>query len=296
MVFKSLGEAFGYLVKTPLVWLIGLVTALILLLSYYVYEMVGLLTASSVFLVFIFMLPAVLAGTYGIIYENSTSFSVFKNYALKGYFRCLLPLLITGILAFVISQFIAYLLMLTGLSFASAAQFTMFIYVPIFFFCYFADISAVVNNLRVFESLKDSALRVLNNSLSVAGYYLVNILYMILAMILGSFVWAALATEPLLHMMNVTETELLSYSQEELMAFSQTFGQDIGMALFTDPSIIFATVVAGVFMAIVFLPLFVAYKACYFKKTSPFAFPDVTPEMMEPEGEYDEKGRWYKYK
>lgn len=292
MVLKSLGEAFGHLVKTPLLWLIGIVSAVILLVSYVVYEEVGLLTASSLFIVLLFMLPAVLSGVYGVVYENTNSFSVFKRYALSGYFRCLLPLLLTIVLAFVFSQFIAYLLMLFGVEYAAALQIGMFIYVPLFFFFYFADISAVVNNLRMFQSLKDSTLRVLNGSFSVTGYYLVNIVFMFLAMFMGSFVWAAFAAEPLLSLMDVTEEQLLSYSQEELMELSQSLDPSV----FADPSLMFAGILAVMFMALVFLPIITAYKVCYFKKTAPFELPELTPEMLEPEGEYDDKGRWFKYK
>jgi hypothetical protein len=296
MVFRALGEAFGWLAKTPLIWLSGIAAAIVLFAGYFVYDAAGIMTASSVVLVLLFMFPAVLAGTYGLISENSVSFRVFRDYALKGYFRCLLPLLLTGMLAWVLSQFLAYLLMLTGTSYPAALQFSLFVYVPVLFFCFFADITAVVHNLRMFESLKDSALRVLNRPLSAAGYYLMNILLLFLASVFGSFIWAALAAEPLLRVLNVTEEQLLSYSQEELMAFSGALGTDVRAAAFSDSSLLFATVTAGALTAAVFLPLLVAYKACYFRKTSPFSVPELTPEMMNPEGEYDEKGRWYKYK
>lgn len=292
MVLTSLGEAFGWLAKTPLVWLIGIVSAGILLISYYIYEAVGFMTATSVALVLMFMLPAVLAGTYGIIYENKTSFSVFKEYALKGYFRCLLPLLVTGLVAWVFSQFVGYLFILMGLDAVSAFQIGMFIFVPVVFFCYFADITAVVNNLRVFQSLKDSTMRVLNGSLSVAGYYLINIALVFLAGFIATFAMTALAVEPMLAMLNLTEEELLLLSSEELTAL----GQELGTSMLTNPEFIFAITVALSFVTLIFLPLLVAYKACYFKRTKVLELPEITPEMLEPEGEYDEKGRWYKYK
>ena len=56
----------------------------------------------------------------------------------------------------------------------------------------------------------------------------------------------------------------------------------------------FAGFTALAVCAVIFVPLFTLYKACYFAKTSALVLPDVP--AAEPEGEYDEKGRWYKYK
>lgn len=279
MVLKSLGEALGYLGKTPLVWTPGIAAAGIILLGYWLFQQVGVLTASSVGFVLLFILPFLLAGTYGIISEDTKSFSVFRRYAVTGYFRCLLPILLTFLLAYLFSQFIAYLLMLTGMNLMSAANVAMFIFIPVVFFCYFADVTAVVNNQRMFQSLKDSALRVMNGSFSIAVFYLVNVVILIAGSILASFIWTALAADELLPLTQMTQEELLAMTQDELFA------------MMTSPEIVFASAVALAVCALILVPLFVTYKACYFKRTSPV----LLTAPPETDGAYDEKGRWYKY-
>ncbi len=281
MVLKSLGEAFGYLGKSPLVWTPGVAAAGIILLGYWLFQQIGILTASAVVFVLLFILPFLLAGTYGIISEETGSFSVFRRYAVTGYFRCLLPILLTFLLAYLFSQFIAYLLMLMGMSLMSAANIAMFIFIPVVFFCYFADVTAVVNNLRMFQSLKDSALRVMNGSFSIAVFYLVNVGILIVGSLAASFIWAALAADELLPLTQMTQEELLAMTQDELFA------------MMTSPEIVFASAMTLAVCALVLVPLFAAYKACYFKRTSPFLMAAAAPP--ETEGEYDEKGRWYKY-
>ncbi|HJK61000.1 MAG TPA: hypothetical protein O0X90_04555, partial [Methanocorpusculum sp.] len=67
MAVQSLGEAVGWMLRSPYVWLSGLWTAAILLISWYLYTNIGIMTAFSVAFVLAFVLPALIAGTYGIV-------------------------------------------------------------------------------------------------------------------------------------------------------------------------------------------------------------------------------------
>ncbi|MDV0444404.1 hypothetical protein [Methanorbis rubei] len=290
MAIQSLGQAFGWLVKTPLVWLSGIASAAILMLGWYLYTEIGVNTAISVVLVLSFVLPALFAGTYGLIAENSTSPSLFGKYAVHGYFRCLLPILLTILIAWVIWQFIAYLLMAFGMNLMASTQTAMFILIPIIFFCYFADVTAVVNKLRMFQSIKDSFLRVMNGSIFTAIFYLMNVMILIASSFVASFIWTVLAADQLMPLVSMTESEVLAMTPEEILA------------LFASPEVIFATFVTISLCALILVPLLTVYKAVYFKKTSPIQLPTreevaaATAAVAEQEGEYDEKGRWYKYK
>lgn len=282
MALQSLEEAAGWIAKSPYVWLSGLWTAAVFLLAWYLYANVGVMTAVSVSMVLAFVLPAFIAGTYGIVAEHESSLAVFRRYAVHGYFRQLLPSLLVFLIAWVISQFISYLLMMSGFGLMESAQVVMFVFIPVVFFCYFADVTAVVNEKRVFASVKDSFLRVMNGSFSVAIFYLVNVALLIAVSFIGSPVFAALATDAFLPLASMTEAELLSLGPMELLA------------IMSAPEVVFAVFTALVVCAVIFVPLFTLYKACYFSKTSALVLPDV--QAAEPEGEYDEKGRWYKYK
>lgn len=281
MVLQSLEKAAEWMVKSPYVWLSGLWTAVVLLLCGYLYVHVGIMTAVSVAVVLAFVLPALIAGTYGIVTENASSFCIFRRYAVHGYFRCLLPTILAFLIAGVISQFISYLLLMVGMNLMASAQMAMFVFIPVVFFCYFADMTAVVNELHVFASVKDSFLRVMNGSFSVAVFYLVNVALLIAAAFIGSFVMAALAAEQFLPFASMTEAELLALTPEQML--------EIMSAL----EIMFSGFAALAVCAVIFVPLFTLYKACYFAKTAVLVLPEVETEL---EGEFDEKGRWYKYK
>lgn len=280
MVLQSLGEAAGWMARSPYVWLSGLWTAMVLLLCGYVYAHVGVMTMVSVGVVLVFVLPALIAGTYGVVVENESSFRVFRWYAVHGYFRQLLSSLLVFLIAWVFSQFVSYLLMAFGLGMMASAQMAMFVFVPVVFFCYFADVTAVVNEKGVFASVKDSFLRVMNGSFSVAFFYLVNVLLLIAASFLGSLLLTIFAEDQFLPFASMTEAELLSLTSDEIFA------------IMSAPEIVFAGFMAFAVCAVVFIPLFTLYKACFFEKTSVLVLPEV---VTEQEGEYDEKGRWYKY-
>ncbi|HJK66518.1 MAG TPA: hypothetical protein O0X71_00995 [Methanocorpusculum sp.] len=281
MAVQSLGEAVGWMLRSPYVWLSGLWTAAILLISWYLYTNIGIMTAFSVAFVLAFVLPALIAGTYGIVAESESSFRVFRRYAVCCYFRQLLTSILVFLIAWVFSQFISYMLLVLGFGMGASMQVALFVFIPVIFFCYFADVTAVINEKRIFASVKDSFLRVANGSFSLAVFYLINIGLLILASFVLSLVFAVFAGDALLPVASMTEAELLSLSQEELLA------------LMSAPEVVFAGFAAFAVCAVFFVPLFTLYKVCFFGRTAALVLPDMPPR--EPVGEYDEKGRWYKY-
>lgn len=281
MAVQSLGEAVGWMLRSPYVWLSGLWTAAVLLLAWYLYTNIGIMTAFSVAFVLAFVLPALIAGTYGIVAESESSFRVFRRYAVCCYFRQLLTSILVFLIAWVFSQFISYMLLVLGFGMGASMQVALFVFIPVIFFCYFADVTAVINEKRIFASVKDSFLRVANGSFSLAVFYLINIGLLILASFVLSLVFAVFAGDALLPVASMTEAELLSLSQDELLA------------LMSAPEVVFAGFAAFAVCAVFFVPLFTLYKACFFGRTAALVLPDMPPR--EPVGEYDEKGRWYKY-
>lgn len=281
MAVQSLGEAVGWMLRSPYVWLSGLWTAAILLISWYLYTNIGIMTAFSVAFVLAFVLPALIAGTYGIVAESESSFRVFRRYAVCCYFRQLLTSILVFLIAWVFSQFISYMLLVLGFGMGASMQVALFVFIPVIFFCYFADVTAVINEKRIFASVKDSFLRVANGSFSLAVFYLINIGLLILASFVLSLVFAAVAGDALLPVASMTQDEILSLSQDELLA------------IMSAPEVVFAGFAAFAVCAVFFVPLFTLYKVCFFGRTAALVLPDMPPR--EPVGEYDEKGRWYKY-
>ena len=281
MAVQSLGEAVGWMLRSPYVWLSGLWTAAILLISWYLYTNIGIMTAFSVAFVLAFVLPALIAGTYGIVAESESSFRVFRRYAVCCYFRQLLTSILVFLIAWVFSQFISYMLLVLGFGMGASMQVALFVFIPVIFFCYFADVTAVINEKRIFASVKDSFLRVANGSFSLAVFYLINIGLLILASFVLSLVFAAVAGDALLPVASMTQDEILSLSQDELLA------------IMSAPEVVFAGFAAFAVCAVFFVPLFTLYKVCFFGRTAALVLPDMPPRV--PVGVYDEKGLWYKF-
>jgi hypothetical protein len=184
------------------------------------------------------------------------------------------------LIAWSLLQFVFYALLIFGFEALASVQMAMFVFIPVTFFCYFADVIAVVNKKHVFASVRDSFLRVLNGSFSVVIFYLVNFVLLFIVSFVGSVVFAAFTMDAFLPFASMSEAELLSMTYDEFFVVVST------------PEVIFAGFVALAACAVFFVPLFTLYKACYFVTTSALAFSEIP---KDPKGAYDEKGRWYKY-
>ena len=281
MALKSLSEALGMLVKKPLVWMPGIFTAFGILFTYYVYTLFGIGAAFPVGVTLLVILPAFLAGTYGIIIGNKSTAGDFRKYAIYGYIRCLIPNLFIVMLGWLLSNALTYLLLIIGVSTEMAIYFSFFVIIPLVFFCYFADITAIVNNLPVFQAIKDSAVRVTSGSISSTAFYLFNVTIFFVMSFVFSGIWSLMASDALLPILEMGEAELLTLSETELLA------------LFAAPEIISSGVISLAICAFIFVPLFVSYKACFFKRLLVNQPPQET--QTQHQGSYDAKGRWYKY-
>ncbi len=281
MALKSLSEALGMLVKKPLVWMPGIFTAFGILFTYYVYTLFGIGAAFPVGVTLLVILPAFLAGTYGIIIGNKSTAGDFRKYAIYGYIRCLIPNLFIVMLGWLLSNALTYLLLIIGVSTEMAIYFSFFVIIPLVFFCYFADITAIVNNLPVFQAIKDSAVRVTSGSISSTAFYLFNVTIFFVMSFVFSGIWSLMASDALLPILEMGEAELLTLSETELLA------------LFAAPEIISSGVISLAICAFIFVPLFVSYKACFFKRLLVNQPPQEA--QTQHQGSYDAKGRWYKY-
>ena len=259
----------------------GLFAAFAIMFTYYILTLFGYTAALACGIALLVIFPAFLAGTYGVIVGDKSASSDFRRYAAYGYFRCLIPNLVVILIGFVLSNTLTYILLMLGISVDLAFYYSIFLVIPLVFFFYFADITSMVNNLAAFRALKDSALRVTTGSISVTAFYLFNVAIFFAVSFIFSAVWSLLAADALIPLSEMTEAEILSLSQTEMLA------------LFTAPEIISSGCIALAICACVFVPIIVSYKACFFKNNL-LKLP-AQPSQETEQGTYDEKGRWYKY-
>lgn len=284
MVFSALSEALRAYVKMPVVWVTGVVAALAVLavyfLSYYVSETAGL----AALVVFFFIFPYFLAGTYGVLIDNNKKKGAFRIYARYGFRRCLFPNILLVLLTWFLTNLVTVLLLAFGVSPELSLYISLFVVIPLVFFCYFADITAIRHNLTMGQAVKDSARRVALGSFSITVFYLMNIAIIFLASFVLSMVMSFVGFEALMPLTEMGEEALLALTPEELVTLVMT------------PDIILASFVSLAITAFIFVPFFVSYKTYFFKRMLSVYNGTSSHRPAEEDGEYDEKGRWFKYK
>lgn len=297
MALKSLSEALGLLAKKPLVWMPGFFAAFAILLTYYMYSLFGMGVAFPVGITLLVIMPAFLAGTYGIVIGDNATPAAFRKYAIYGYIRCLMPTIILLMIGWILATALTYLLMTFGLSVTVGYYFSTFVIIPLLFFCYFADITAVVNNLPAFRAIKDSAARVTNGAVNSMVFYIFNVVILLAASMFYSLICSLLTVDVASPLFEMNETQLIALSQ------SAEFETEL-LALVSTPEIISAAIISLAITACIFVPIFVVYKACFYKR---LLVTNTMPEAANKEhqggqgnqgnqgGSFDEKGRWYKY-
>ena len=276
MVFASLAEALRAYVKMPLVWVNGAVAALAILAVYYLTYFVNETAGLAAMVIFFFIFPYFLAGTYGVLIDNNKKKGAFKIYARYGFRRCLFPNILLVLLTWFLMNLVIMLLLTFGVSAELALYISLFVVIPLVFFCYFADITAIRHNLTMGQAVKDSARRVALGSFSITVFYLMNIAVIFFASFVGF--------EALLLLAEMTEEALLALTPEELVTLVMT------------PEIIQASFVSLAITAFIFVPFFVSYKTYFFKRMLSVYNGSAVQHTAEEDGEYDEKGRWFKYK
>jgi len=284
MVFTSLAQAVKAYGKMPHVWISGIFSALAILLTYYLAFTVSEVAGLAVMVIFFFAFPYILAGTYGVLIDNNKNKGAFKIYARYGFRRCLFPNILLVLLTWFLMNLATSLLLIFGVSPEMALYVSLFVVIPLVFFCYFADITAIRHNLTMGQAVKDSAKRVSAGSFSITAFYLMNIALLFFASFFMSFVMSFVGFEALMPLTELTEEAVASMPLEELTALVLT------------PEVIFATVISLAVTALVFVPFFVSFKTYFFKRMLTVYNGSAYHRPAEEEGEYDEKGRWFKYK
>ncbi len=283
MVFSSLTSAVKSYATMPMVWVNGIFTALCILATYYFSIAINQVAGLAIMCIYFFAVPYLLAGTYGILLDNNKKRGAFWIYARYGYRRCLFPNILLALLTYLLMNVLTTVLLMFRIPAELSLYISLFVVIPIIFFCYFADITAIRHNLTMGQAIKDSAKRVAFGSFAITAFYLINIAVIFVASFFMSMVMSFVGFEALLPLTEMTEEVILSMTPEELTALILT------------PEIIMASFISLAVTALVFMPFFVAYKAYFFQKMLTVYSGQHIHQPEREDGEYDEKGRWFKY-
>lgn len=281
MPLASLREALQLLGSKPLLWLPGLVAGILAAALWLLAQSFGIYLATRLLILGALLLMAFIAGMLVTIRDPAGGLKGFVTGATRYYFRVLLPQLVILFMLLVLFFLLAVTFGLLG----SAADpgfigtITFCVMVPTLMLTFFFDIAAVFEDRKVFASIQRSAVLVSGNVLDVIGFYITLAISCFVLLFALTFVWEIALfekLEPLAEQLqNTTYTSSLTW---------QDWMTIIG------PDGIGVTAVVFFLAGLVFVPFVYSYKACFFKKLS-----GKSPGGPQVTGEYDSKGRWYKY-
>ena len=273
MTLESVTGAAGLLRKHPVLWSIGLVMGALAVLNLVIPVYGGAFYTEPLALLQVLLTPFLAGGVYGTIRAENFSFSEFVRSGKTYYFRILLPALV--IFFAVILTIVLLMIPLALLGAGAAANMAALLFgviLSIAFFTFFYDTVAVFEETGVFESIRRSIEFVMNNFGRVLVFYLTNIVVFAVLGFLALFAWTALLLEKLEPLTTMSPEELQAVMPEDLLALIGTEG-------------IWITAIVYAVMIVLFSVFLYAYKASFFRNHA----------GVVQQGEYDEKGRWYKY-
>jgi len=283
MVLKPLSDSI-HLLKHPVLWIPGIYAGIITAITIWLEFSGGVFIAGKVIFLGAIIAPFFIGGALGCMSQTGYHLTGFCRNAVRYYF----PVLLVYILAITIS---ILLLILFSIPFAIAglgSDPTMIgglfigIIVPVILFSFFAENVAVSEGLKVFASLKQSMILASRSFSAIIICIIVTALHAGVLTIIIATVWGMILSEKFSQYLDLTMTEQQQvFSGYGLAEWQQTLGPD---------GIIVTAIMVGIFIAML-TAFFVVYKhQCYQAAASVPA-----PVIRQQTGEFDEKGRWYKY-
>ena len=281
MAIAELRESVIFLRKTPLLWISGLVGGFFAALTWMMLYIYGSFFTSRLILVFALIVLFVTTGTLSLIKDNGGTISTMIAGGKKYYFRVLLPQLVITFAILLVSVvcLITFTLLGQATDIGMLTVLAIGIMIPSLILTFFFDTAAVFEERRVFESIQRSIILVSNQMMEVVSFFVICIVISIGVIFSLMIVWEAFLFDKLQPIMEFTDAQREAFSPDQLVSM-------IG------PGGMWITAVIIFFGFLLLLPLLYCYKGFFFKKLTRNGGLVI---QQQTTGEYDNKGRWYKY-
>jgi len=280
MAITELKEAINLLKRLPSLWIPGIVGGILTVALWVTLNLSGTFFAGRLLVIFGLVLLLFTTGLFVIIRNNEGDFRTMLTGGIRYYFRVLLPqlIIIFGIMLIFTLVMITFSLIGALSDIGIATALTIGFMIPIVILTFFYDTAAVFEERKVFDSIHRSIQLVMMNINDVIAF-----LFFCAAIIIGiifmlMIIWEALLYDKLEPITRYNETQLQTFTPEQLIAMIGPGGMWITAVI----------LFIGVFLL---LPLLYSYKACFFRKLTQGA--PIT--QLPITGEFDSKGRWFKY-
>ena len=280
MAIAELKEAFILLKRLPLIWIPGIIGGFLAASLWVVYNLGGMFFSSRLLVIACLVLLVFTTGMLVVIKNNGGDIRAMLEGGARYYFKVLLPQLVIIFIGMVVVLLVMITFALIGATSdtSMATALTIGFMIPTIILTFFFDTAAVFEERKVFESLKRSIQLVFSHMNDVIAFLLVLAALFIGIIFCLMVVWEAFLFDKLEPITRYNESQLLAFTPNQLLAMIGPEGMWITALMFF---------IGGLLL----IPVFFCYKSCFFKKIAQGVI--ITQEPTT--GEYDRKGRYYKY-
>ena len=280
MAVAELKEAIRVLRTIPSLWITGIVAGTLAATLWILYNSAGAFFTSKLLIIFGLIFLFFITGSLTVIKRESGNVKDLITGGARSFFRVLLPQMVV-----IFSLGLVMILAIMTLSFAGITPdpevltaFTLAIGIPALLITQFFDTAAVFEDRLVFDSIRRSIDIVTTRFGDVIAFIGVSCGVVMVILFGLMMVWEAFLFDKLEPLSRYNETQIQAITPDQMLAI-------IG------PSGVWVT--AGVlFLAgVLLVPVLISYKACFYRSITN-SVPTIQQEIT---GEYDSKGRWYKY-
>jgi hypothetical protein len=279
MAMTELREAVRLLARMPLLWIPGIAAGIFAAVLWLILMFYGTFFAGRLLVISGLVLLFFITGMFSLIKNDGGDIRSMLAGGRQYYFRVLLPLLV--ILFMILLVFVLVVLTLTLVGTTPDPALIVFlsfgVMIPSIILTFFSDTAAVFEDRKVFGSIQRSIEMVSVNISQAIAFFFTSAVVGFGILFGLMVVWEALLYDKLEPVTHYSEAQLQVFTPDQLLAIIGTDG------IWITAGILF---VAG----LVLIPILFSYKACFFKK-----LPGKTVVIQQTTGEYDRKGRWYKY-
>ena len=280
MAITELKEAITLLKRMPSLWVPGIVGGILAAALWVTLNLSGTFFAGRLLVIFGLVLILFTTGMLVVIRNNEGDLRTMLAGGIRYYFRVLLPQLIILFSVMLIFTLVMVTFGLIGASsdISMVIALTFGFVIPTVLLTFFYDTAAVFEERKVFDSLRRSVQLVMTHINEVIAFLFVYAAISIGIIFMLMIIWEAFLYDKLEPITRYNETQLQTFTPDQLIALIGPGG------MWVTAIILFI----GVFLL---LPLLYTYKACFFRKLAQGA----TIIQQQTTGEYDSKGRWFKY-
>ena len=280
MAITELKEAILLLKRMPSLWIPGIVGGILAAALWVTFNLSGTFFASRLLVIFGLVLLLFTTGMLVIIRNNEGDLRTMLAGGIRYYFRVLLPqlIIIFGIMLIFTLVMVTFGLIGASSDISMVTALTFGFMIPIVLLTLFYDTAAVFEEKKVFESIRRSIQLVMTHINEVIAFLFVCAAISIGIIFVLMIIWEAFLYDKLEPITRYNETQLQTFTPDQLIVL-------IG------PGGMWITAIVLFIGVLLLLPLLYSYKACFFRKLAR----EATITQQPTTGDYDSKGRWYKY-